>query len=269
MRIVRICARKEDREKRFEELRDLLLARDYRHKIIESAIQKARNIPRPEALRSVTREKTTTRPVFVINFDPRLPSIPTIVKKHWRTMVQDPRLKEIFPEPPLVAYKRPPNIKEKLIRAKVPKENPYKPKRNLQGMKKCLKCSVCPFVTVGKTVKSTSNNMRIDINTGVNCLSSNVVYLIGCKKCTQQYIGETDRSVKERFLEHKSYVTSRLMNKATGSHFNEPGHSVSDMTLTILEKIFNQNPLYRKQREKMWINRFNTKYKGLNRINGG
>ena len=32
MGIVRICAIKEDREKRFEELRDLLLARDYKHK---------------------------------------------------------------------------------------------------------------------------------------------------------------------------------------------------------------------------------------------
>ena len=40
MRIVRICARKEDREKRFEELRDLLLARDYRHKIIERSFVK-------------------------------------------------------------------------------------------------------------------------------------------------------------------------------------------------------------------------------------
>ena len=95
------------------------------------------------------------------------------------------------------------------------------------------------------------------------------MYLIGCKKCTQQYIGETERTVKERFLEHKGYVTTRTMSKATGRHFNERGHSVSDMTLTILEKVFNQNPQYRKQREKMWITQFNTKYKGLNRINGG
>ena len=138
MRIVRICAIEEDREKRFKELKDLLLARDYKPKIIDSAIQKARNTPRPEALKRVNREKTTNRPVFVINFDPRLPSIPGIVKKHWRTMVQDPRLKDIFPVPPLVGYKRAPNIKEKLIRAKVPKINSYKPRSSLPGMKECL-----------------------------------------------------------------------------------------------------------------------------------
>ena len=111
--------------------------------------------------------------------------------------------------------------------------------------------------------------MKVDINTSVSCTSRNVVYLIGCKKCTQQYIGETERTVKERFLEHKGYVTSKVTNKATGEHFNQKGHSFSDMTVTVIEQIFNQNPQYRKQREKMWINRFNTKYKGLNKMSGG
>ena len=38
-------------------------------------------------------------------------------------VTQDPHLKEVFPEPPLIAYKHPPNLKSKLIRAKVPKAN--------------------------------------------------------------------------------------------------------------------------------------------------
>ena len=40
---MRICAIEEDREKRFKELKDLLLARDYKPKVIESAIPKATN----------------------------------------------------------------------------------------------------------------------------------------------------------------------------------------------------------------------------------
>ena len=51
LRIVRICTLQEDREKRFTELKDLLLSRDYKPKVIDSAIQKARNIPREEALK--------------------------------------------------------------------------------------------------------------------------------------------------------------------------------------------------------------------------
>ena len=168
-----------------------------------------------------------------------------------------------------MAYKRPPNIRDNLIRAKIPRPNPNKPKRNLLGMKQCLNCGVCPYVRVGKSVRSTNNNYQIEINTSVNCSSINVIYMVGCKKCTQQYIGETERSVRERFREHMGYVTASLKNKATGQHFNEPGHKVSDMTITVIEKVFNKDPRYRKQREKMFINKFNTRYKGLNKMSGG
>ena len=40
---------------------------------------------------------------------------------------------------------------------------------------------------------------------------------------------------------------------------------MADMEVTISEKIYNIDPLFRKAREKMWIERFNTKYTGLNR----
>ena len=99
--------------------------------------------------------------------------------------------------------------------------------------------------------------------------TNNVIYLLGCDKCPQQYIGETERMLKDRFLEHKGYANTNNQTKATGHHFNQKGHSVSNMKITVLEKVFNNNPQFRKQREKMYIQKFNTKYKGLNRINGG
>ena len=133
----------------------------------------------------------------------------------------------------------------------------------------CQKCVICPFVKEGKAVSSTSNDCGVDINTSLNCGSTNKIYLLGCNRCPQQYIGETERTLKERFAEHRGYVKNKILTKSTGKHFNEVGHRESDMTITILEKIFNANPQYRKQREKMWINKFNTKYKCLNRMNGG
>jgi hypothetical protein len=84
------------------------------------AIEKPRKIPRHETLKKVEKAKTSQRPVFVVLYDPRLPSITSIVRKHWRSMInQDPQLKETFPLAPLVAYKLAPNLRSKLIRAKV------------------------------------------------------------------------------------------------------------------------------------------------------
>ena len=77
-----------------------------------------------------------------------------------------------------------------------------------------------------------------------------------------QYIGESERSLQERFSEHKSYA----VNKATGEHFNQRGHKVSDMRVSIIEKIFSSDAAVRKEREKYFIMKMNTKYKGLTKV---
>ena len=81
-----------------------------------------------------------------------------------------------------------------------------------------------------------------------------------------QYIGESERSLQDRFSEHKSYAMNQKVNKATGQHFSEKGHKASDMRVTILEKVFSLDAAVRKERERYFITKMNTKYKGMNRI---
>ena len=77
-----------------------------------------------------------------------------------------------------------------------------------------------------------------------------------------QYIGETERSLHERFSEHKAYVVNKNLTKATGAHYNTPGHSVSDMQVSVLEKVHSNDPLIiRKEREHQIIRKLNTKLK--------
>ena len=144
-------------------LANLALSKDYQPGTVNNAIEKDRSIPRQEALKKVVQSKDSKRPVFVISFDPRLPSISAIIQKHWRTMSKDPRLAEIFPLPPMVAYKRPPNIKQKIIRAKI-LTTILRPKRESKGMSWCLNCSACFFIKEGHRVEATQSNFKIDIN---------------------------------------------------------------------------------------------------------
>ena len=171
LRIVRICSLPEAREKRFGELKDLLLAREYKPHTINAAIEKARQISRTKAFEKVTREKTPKRPVFVITFDPRLPSISKIVNKHHRTMVADPHLSEAFPLPPLIAYKRQKKIGDRTIKSKMPKEPPLRPKMETPGMKPCNDCPICPFVKPGNLVTATATDYSTEINQKVSYLS--------------------------------------------------------------------------------------------------
>ncbi|CAH3144304.1 unnamed protein product, partial [Porites evermanni] len=58
----------------------------------------------------------------------------------------------------------------------------------------------------------------------------------------RQYIGETKRTLRERFNplspKHRQATNNPLHATATAavpSHFNQPGHSIADMELILLE----------------------------------
>ena len=264
LRIVRICSETDTRDMRLNELRQMLLDRDYKASIIDAAITRAKNVPRSEALKKVFKSKTTTRPVFVVRHDPRLPSVTKIVHKHYRSMVQDPYLAEVFPDPPLVAYTRPSNIRDKLIRAKLPSKT--RPKRRIPGMKRCNKnCIICPYVNQCKVVKATYSDKVVQISREYNCQTANLVYLVHCLKCKNQYVGETGQTLCRRFGQHLGYVDNKDFKQATGRHFNLPGHCKSHMSITVLESIKSNDEAYRKRRESHYIEQFNLKYKGMNK----
>ena len=118
MRINRICSEIESREVRFAELKQLLLDREYRPGMIDAAIDRARAIPRAKALKYVVQKQSNKRPVFVVTYGPRLPNVTAIQQKHWRSMVNmDPYLLDVYPEPPLTAYRRQKNIRDYIIRS--------------------------------------------------------------------------------------------------------------------------------------------------------
>ena len=131
---------------------------------------------------------------------------------------------------------------------------------------RCGKCSICPFIREGTSIKI-QNMPNWSINKRVDCNSSNVVYLIECniETCKERYIGETNRKLKDRLADHRGYVTSGVVTQPTGAHFNLPGHSVANLTVTILEKVKKKCNLYRKQRESYFIQKLNTFHEGLNR----
>ena len=87
----------------------------------------------------------------------------------------------------------------------------------------------------------------------MDCNISNCVYFIECKKekCNMKYVGETKRILKLRLGDHRGYVDNLDESQ--------------DLSIIILEKVRFSDDLYRKEREKYFIRKLNTYYKGLNR----
>ena len=64
LRITRICSKPETREKRFLELKNMLIERNYKSSMIDSSIRRARAIPRDKALQKVANQTQSMRPIF-------------------------------------------------------------------------------------------------------------------------------------------------------------------------------------------------------------
>ena len=131
-------------------------------------------------------------------------------------------------------------------------------------MHKCGKnCEICPYVKTGKIIKATHSKQVVQISKSFDCKTTNVVYIVGCTKCNDQYIGQTKFTLEKRFKEHLGYVANNT--QATGQHFNLPNHNSSHMTISVLEKVHQKTRHHREQRESFWIGKFNLKYKGMNK----
>ena len=245
-----------DQKKRLYELEEMLKSRNYNSNIVKGAIEKAKLVGREQALKKVEKKKSD-RVTFTIKYHPSLPSLAKIVKTHWRSMTREKRLKEIFPQPPMVAYQQHSNLRSLLVRAKLSGGDKT---RKSVGMRKCIKgCSVCPYLKDTNHVKSRKTGERVEMSNKFNCNTAGVVYMIECHKCGIQYVGMTTRKFKTRMGEHVNDIKNKK-DKAISNHFNSKGHRLSDFRTLVIERVVPNDAAWLLEREEMWIKRLETKH---------
>ena len=272
-RIVRICSRPDDCQKRLVELKDLLLERGYSRNVVDAAIVRAQTLERSEALKKVVRVRNDVkRTKFVIQYDPRLPNLSKILKENWQVMIsEDQRLRPAFEHPPMVCYQRPKNLKDILCRARLPPLRSIRPPR--AGFKRCSKgrCHLCPYTGIqpGEIlthVQIHHSGEVIEIKSPIDCQTEGVLYVITCKKCKTQYLGQSKRSAEKRMLDHLNTIkNNNSTNTPVGVHFRSEQHSHADLTMIPVQRIFSKNPHVRLARERELINNLDLIEHGLNR----
>ena len=117
---------------------------------------------------------------------------------------QQNRCNQAVPQVPMMAFRRPKNLQDYLVRAKLrPVSNSN---RGTKGTMHCKsnRCDVCNYVTPNRSFTSYTTKRSYNINHQLDCNSNNVVYLIiTCKLCGLQYVGSTSTKFRLRFNNHK------------------------------------------------------------------
>ena len=123
-------------------------------------------------------------------------------------------------------------------------------------------CTTCPYIEHGRnqyTFHSTGETHHIKSH--ITCETFDVIYLMQCRLCNPQYIGETKRRLKDHFNEHRRPVlnpTGNYIHTVVSEHFLTSNHSDNHMFLIPIEKLKNGRDSLRKAREAHLIHKTKT-----------
>lgn len=150
------------------------------------------------------------------------------------------------------AFRRNKNIRDLLVRAKI------KPLTNLTSRRQGDHFKHLYWFT-SHTTKEVFQNLTVGKLSSKNC-----VYLVTCKQCGLQYVGETGNSISTRFSQHKYNVTKEKKTQTPFvKHFI--AHGWESVTTTVIQCNSGWSITQRKSAERVWISRLDTKQpSGLN-----
>ncbi|VDI73824.1 Hypothetical predicted protein [Mytilus galloprovincialis] len=90
------------------------------------------------------------------------------------------------------------------------------------------------------------------------CQLVNLIYGLHCEKCNHYvYVGETERSLNERIKEHLADIRHDR-DTAVQNNFNQEDHCKEDITVQVLQQIYDKSANYRRYIEAQWMQKLNT-----------
>ena len=265
LRLRRLCSEENVFKSRLSDLKQWFLRRGYPLALIKKQIERLNGVTQEIALRPKERLEEPTGVPFVVTYNPSLSRLGRTINALLPTLYADKRVKEVFTPRPFVSYRSGRSLKGHLVRSKL-----Y-PMERLVGCSGCRgnNCAICKLVKKGGEFESSITKSVYKINHKFNCNSKCVVYLLRCKVCNKQYVGQTSDKFRKRW---NNYVTCQRNASNGGSppqlsfhlHFLGPDHNglVNDIEISFIDKTDPSDPL---KREKYWIDILETMSpKGLN-----
>ena len=154
---------------------------------------------------------------LITTYSPELPKIHSIIQNNLSILNSDENMKKIFSSKLVkTLHRRKTNLREVLL----PSLFPTKPKNSGSCIASCKKWNICKnYLLTGNKFKCKVTGRLYNVRGNLSYNSSNVIYLISCNNCEDQYIGSAI-DFKARFKIRKSYIKTNKDRCGTSRHFN-------------------------------------------------
>ena len=199
----RICSENRFFDNRCNQLECWLKDRDYNEKVARQQILKARKFTRKDLLNQHSKTKGRNKLVFNFTYHPAYSKLKHNLSNINLRLSPDAQHLKVFPEVPIVGFRRGKSFKDLLAKVLVEKES--------DGKSCCCQgksCKVCTFLEENNifTNQEGSDTYKIKEGLHLDCNSENVIYFITCKKYNKQYVGSCITRFRTRFNNYRSYL---------------------------------------------------------------
>jgi hypothetical protein len=278
LRVKRICTHQAD----FVENSKMILAHFYRRgypaELLLKAFKKANDLDRLTLLNPIDRTTEDSTPsgdkLFMITtYNPSNPPVRKLVSENWDLLKIRPETLKIHGSELIVGSRRNKNLRDMLVRARLPKEQPHHDQTEYCNPCKKADCKYCRKLTVQDHCISHHTERKYSTPHRGSCKSNNLVYLIDCSACGLQYVGETKRRIQDRLSEHlrdtekyneyQEVDNPNRRDTPVAKHFSLPNHSTDNISIQIIEYIkmnkeWESTTQFRRTRELHWIHQLKT-----------
>ena len=234
-----------------------LLNRGYHVDLINNAFDKFSDLANRKNLYSVKEknDKTTCLIPMVMDHNPALPNMGSIIHRYKHLLSLDPALKTLIrPDSVFVSYRKNQTIGGMLVHnrfrassrqekeiettASQPPETDLAFRQTVQesgdaGCYACGKCYVCNqnFLSPCTDFSSYHSRQIFSITKNLNCQSKNLIYLMECNTCKLSYVGYTTSNLPKRLSNHKSHIKRGIKSCKLVNHFLDIDHSLDFSTM--------------------------------------
>ena len=197
---------------------------------------------------------------LILDFNPSLPPIKEWLLELWPILCKSSGTRKLVDVKPIIGYRRPKNLPDILVTSDLP-EITWLPNKNRISIPRCNQsaCRHCPVLDRTGWIRSSSTGRKYRTQTRISCMSSNLIYLIQCKLCNKQYVGQTRKKILTRLNQHYSTIRTAQdspVSRHFRSHQCKEPYPVRIFILSLI-KADNAQEL-RNKWKRIWMARLNT-----------
>ena len=262
LRIKRICSERKNLLLRRNQLKHHLSKRGCSDQLLDSEINQAINTFYGSSSLLSNRRNSNHVPL-VVRHHPNLLKLKRTIRRYHHNVQDSNWLQKAFPFLPIIAFRRPRNLRDLLVCADItPKISD--PPGNFRW--EARRCKNCLILVTTDTFSSSKTGERFKLKLHASCKTSNVIYLIQCRRCGHQYVGETEQPLRSQINSHRfNIVHSRTDESPVVADFTSEGHTVANLSVMIIDKCWKDDAILRKIRESRWIRSLKTSWpSGMN-----